>query len=78
VSLVVSVIETLRRIPYLAEHWTPPLSRYSVAVLTRTGTYDTSAATRDFGYRPVMDRDTGMAELKSWIRGTGVIAGSSR
>ncbi|WP_458690727.1 NAD-dependent epimerase/dehydratase family protein [Nocardia tengchongensis] len=78
VALVVSMIENLRRIPYLAERWTPPLSRYSVAVLTRTGTYDTSAATRDFGYRPVMDRDTGMAELKSWIRETGVIAGSSR
>ncbi|MFF0637129.1 NAD-dependent epimerase/dehydratase family protein [Nocardia sp. NPDC004151] len=77
VALVVSVIENLRRVPYLAEHWTPPLSRYSVAVLTRTGTYDTSAAARDFGYRPVMDRDTGMAELKSWIHRTGVIAGST-
>lgn len=78
VALMVSVIENLRRIPYLAEHWTPPLSRYSVAVMTRSGTYDTAAATRDFGYRPVMDRDTGMAELKSWIRGGEVIAGSTR
>ncbi|MGW4119339.1 NAD-dependent epimerase/dehydratase family protein [Nocardia sp. NPDC004711] len=78
VALVVSVIENLRRVPYLAEHWTPPLSRYSVAVMTRSGTYDTSAATRDFGYRPVMDRDTGMTELKSWIRSGEVIAGSTR
>ncbi|MFJ9364606.1 NAD-dependent epimerase/dehydratase family protein [Nocardia sp. NPDC101769] len=78
VALVVSVIENLRRVPYLAEHWTPPLSRYSVAVMTRSGTYDTSAATRDFGYRPVMDRDTGMTELKSWIRSEEVIAGSTR
>ncbi|MGW3540445.1 hypothetical protein ACWDNI_07830 [Nocardia niigatensis] len=46
--------------------------------MTRSGTYDTAAATRDFGYRPVMDRDTGMAELKSWIRGGEVIAGSTR
>ncbi|BAW07790.1 NAD-dependent epimerase/dehydratase family protein [Nocardia seriolae] len=77
VGLIVSAIENLRRIPYLAEHWTPPLSRYSVAVMTRSGPYDTSAATRDFGYHPVMDRDTGMAELKSWLRSTGVIAGST-
>ncbi|GAB0102868.1 NAD-dependent epimerase/dehydratase family protein [Nocardia sp. JMUB6875] len=78
VDLVVSIIENLRRVPYLANHWTPPLSRYSVAVMTRSGTYDTSAATRDFGYHPVMDRETGMAELKSWIRDSGVIAGSTR
>ncbi|GAB2517431.1 NAD-dependent epimerase/dehydratase family protein [Nocardia heshunensis] len=77
-GLIVEVIENLRRVPYLAEHWTPPLSRYSVAVMTRSGTYDTAAATRDFGYRPVMDRDTGMTELKSWIRSAGVIAGSTR
>ncbi|MEC3918227.1 NAD-dependent epimerase/dehydratase family protein [Nocardia sp. CDC160] len=77
VTLVVEIIENLRRIPALATRWTPPLSRYSVAVMTRTGTYDTSAATRDFGYRPVMDRETGMAELKSWIREGGVIAGST-
>ncbi|MVU77799.1 NAD-dependent epimerase/dehydratase family protein [Nocardia sp. ET3-3] len=78
VEVVVAAIENLRRVPYLAEHWTPPLSRYSVAVMTRSGTYDTSAATRDFGYRPVMDRETGMTELKSWIRSGEVIAGSTR
>lgn len=68
VKFAVEVIETLRRAPFLAERWTPPLSRYSVAVMTRTGTYDTSAATRDFGYRPVVDRDLGMEALKTWLR----------
>ncbi|MFJ4655613.1 NAD-dependent epimerase/dehydratase family protein [Nocardia sp. NPDC088792] len=68
VRAIVEIIENLRRVPYLATHWTPPLSRYSVAVMTRSGTYDTAAATRDFGYRPVIDRDTGMTELKSWLR----------
>ncbi|WP_405493394.1 NAD-dependent epimerase/dehydratase family protein [Nocardia sp. NBC_00511] len=77
VGLIVTAIENLRRIPYVAERWTPPLSRYSVAVMTRSGTYDTAAATRDFGYRPVMDRDTGMAELKFWLRSAGVIAGTT-
>ncbi|WP_216897192.1 NAD-dependent epimerase/dehydratase family protein [Nocardia alni] len=68
VEAIVTGIETLRRIPYLAERWSPPLSRYTVAVMTRSGTYDTSAAVRDFGYRPVIDRDTGMAALKDWLR----------
>ncbi|WP_246023797.1 hypothetical protein [Nocardia yunnanensis] len=78
VAAVVAVVENLRRVPYLAEHWTPPLSRYSVAVMTRTGTYDTSAATRDFDYHPVMDRDTGMTALKSWLRTGEVSARTAR
>jgi nucleoside-diphosphate-sugar epimerase len=68
VEALVAVIETLRRIPYLAEHWSPPLSRYTVAVMTRTGTYDTGAATRDFGYAPIVDRQTGMTALLDWMR----------
>ncbi len=68
VEAIVTGIETLRRIPYVAERWSPPLSRYTVAVMTRSGTYDTSAAVRDFRYRPVIDRDTGMTALKDWLR----------
>ncbi len=73
VEAIVGGIETLRRIPYLAEHWSPPLSRYTVAVMTRTGTYDTTAANRDFGYRPVIDRDTGMAALQEWLRASAAL-----
>ncbi|MEV6768940.1 NAD-dependent epimerase/dehydratase family protein [Nocardia sp. NPDC051030] len=68
VNLLVDGIEFLRRTPYIAARWTPPLSRYSVAVMTRTGTYDTAAATRDFDYHPIIDRDRGMTELQSWLR----------
>ncbi|WP_280271893.1 NAD-dependent epimerase/dehydratase family protein [Nocardia wallacei] len=75
VRSAVAVIETFRRVPFVAARWTPPLSRYTVAVMTRTGTYDTSAAARDFGYRPVVDRDTGMAELQKWLRDEGVLPG---
>ncbi|MFI6869286.1 NAD-dependent epimerase/dehydratase family protein [Nocardia sp. NPDC050406] len=78
VWLLVELIENLRRVPYLAARWSPPLSRYSVAVLTRTGTYDIGAARRDLEYRPVVDRDTGMAELKIWLRGGAVISETSR
>jgi nucleoside-diphosphate-sugar epimerase len=67
VRVLVEVIETLRGVPYIAARWSPPLSRYTVAVMTRSGTYDTSAAARDFGYRPVIGRDTGMARLQAWL-----------
>ncbi|MBF6175269.1 NAD-dependent epimerase/dehydratase family protein [Nocardia blacklockiae] len=73
VGLIVGVIETLRRVPFVAARWTPPLSRYTVAVMTRTGTYDVGAAARDLGYRPIMDRDRGMAELQKWLRSQQVL-----
>ncbi|RDI53981.1 NAD-dependent epimerase/dehydratase family protein [Nocardia mexicana] len=75
VHLIVAVIEMLRRIPFVAARWSPPLSRYTVAVMTRTGTYDTSAAARDFGYEPVIDRDTGMRRLQEWMRSGDTTSG---
>lgn len=68
---IVSVIETIWRIPAVAVRWSPPLSRYVVALMTRTATYDTSAATRDFGYQPVVDRATGLTELLAWLETQG-------
>ncbi|NNH70103.1 NAD-dependent epimerase/dehydratase family protein [Nocardia uniformis] len=70
-NAVVAVIETIWRIPYVATRWSPPLSRYVVALMTRTATYDTSAATRDFGYQPVVDRATGLTELLAWLETQG-------
>jgi nucleoside-diphosphate-sugar epimerase len=68
VNALVEVFEAVRRIPAVASRWSPPLSRYSVAVMTRSGTYDTSAAECDLGYYPVIDRETGMARLQAWLR----------
>ncbi len=68
---VVGAVEALWRIPYLKHRYSPPLSRYSVALLTRSSTYDTSAAARDFGYRPVVDQQTGLRTLKQWVAGIG-------
>jgi nucleoside-diphosphate-sugar epimerase len=68
---LVNAVETVWRVPYLAHRYPPPVSRYSVALLTRSGTYDTSAARRDLGYRPVVDQRTGLAELRAWVDGIG-------
>ncbi|MDH2387918.1 NAD-dependent epimerase/dehydratase family protein [Streptomyces sp. HNM0663] len=62
--------DTVWKAPPLARRSSPPLSRYSLALLTRSATYDTSAACRDLAPPPV-DHDTGMAELQAWIDSIG-------
>ncbi|MEV6951177.1 NAD-dependent epimerase/dehydratase family protein [Streptomyces sp. NPDC051183] len=51
----------------------PPLSRYMTALLTRSTTYDTGAARRDFGYDPPRTQADGVQELLRWIHGIGGI-----
>ncbi len=72
-AMAVSMIETVWRIPAIARRWSPPLSRYVVALMTRTATYDTGAAARDFGYAPIVDRDGGLASFLSWLESEGGI-----
>ncbi|MGW6121265.1 NAD-dependent epimerase/dehydratase family protein [Nocardia sp. NPDC055165] len=72
-AAVVATIETIWRIPAVADRWSPPLSRYAVALMTRTATYDTGAARRDLGYVPVVDRDTGLAGFLAWLDEQGGI-----
>lgn len=70
-AAVVAAIETVWRIPAVAQRWSPPLSRYAVALMTRSATYDTGAARRDLGYAPVTDRDTGLTEFLTWLDTVG-------
>ncbi|MFE3101121.1 NAD-dependent epimerase/dehydratase family protein [Nocardia tengchongensis] len=70
-AAIVAAIETVWRIPFVAVRWSPPLSRYVVALMTRTATYDTTAATRDLGYHPIVDRDTGLAGFLTWLESQG-------
>ncbi|MGW8953925.1 NAD-dependent epimerase/dehydratase family protein [Streptomyces sp. NPDC055709] len=58
------------KFPPLARRSSPPLSRYSLALLTRSATYDTSAARRDLT-APVVDHETGMTRLTAWINSIG-------
>ncbi|WP_278261967.1 NAD-dependent epimerase/dehydratase family protein [Nocardia sp. AG03] len=72
-AAVVAVIEAVWRIPAVTNRWSPPLSRYAVALMTRSATYDTTAARTDLGYTPVVDRDTGLAEFLRWLDTQGGI-----
>ncbi|MEV4612995.1 NAD-dependent epimerase/dehydratase family protein [Kitasatospora sp. NPDC049258] len=67
-NALVAAVELLWRVPALADHREPPLSRYSMALLTRSATYSTAAAERDFGYRPVTDQESGLRGLLDWAR----------
>jgi nucleoside-diphosphate-sugar epimerase len=66
VASAVSLIESLWRVPALARRQ-PPISRYGLTLLTRSGTYDTSAAARDFGYAPRVNQHSGLLSLKLWV-----------
>ncbi|MFQ6325128.1 NAD-dependent epimerase/dehydratase family protein [Nocardia sp. CWNU-33] len=77
-AALVNVIETVWRIPAVATRWSPPLSRYAVALMTRSATYDTSAAARDFGYRPIVDRDTGLTGFLAWLETRGGVVELTR
>ncbi|MFJ2821713.1 NAD-dependent epimerase/dehydratase family protein [Streptomyces toxytricini] len=52
----------------------PPLSRYMMALLTRSSTYDTTAARRDLGYTPVRTQEDGLRDLVRWVASQGGVA----
>ncbi len=68
---LVTGVELLWLLPGLSARWERPLSRYSVALVTRSATYRTDAAERDFGYRPVTDQETGLRRLLEWADSIG-------
>ncbi len=49
----------------------PPLSRYMLALLTRSTTYDIGAARRDLGYEPARTRADGLRDLVRWVASVG-------
>ncbi|WP_033822334.1 NAD(P)-dependent oxidoreductase [Kitasatospora sp. MBT63] len=68
---LVASVELLWRVTALAARREPPVSRYSVALLTRSTTYSTAAAERDLGYRAVTDQETGLRRLQEWVESIG-------
>ncbi|MFJ9646108.1 NAD-dependent epimerase/dehydratase family protein [Streptomyces sp. NPDC101206] len=68
-----ATVETLWRLRPDAGTTTPPLSRYMMALLTRSTTYDTTAARRDLGYEAPRTRAEGLRDLAAWVASQGGI-----
>lgn len=66
-----ATVDHLWKLPPLRARVAPPLSRYTVALLTRSTTYDTGAAARDFGYTAETDQETGLRQLAAWVESAG-------
>lgn len=49
----------------------PPLTRYGLALISQTHTYDTSAARSDLGYKPRFSRDEALERYLAWIDAQG-------
>lgn len=52
----------------------PPLSRYMLALLTRSATYDTTAARYDLGYTAPRTQAEGLRALHEWVSAEGGVA----
>lgn len=74
VTAAARVADVIWRLPALAHHRTPPVSAYTIALLTRTATYDTSAARRDLGVEPWISRAEGISRLHTWVDSIGGVA----
>ncbi|MFR9749836.1 NAD-dependent epimerase/dehydratase family protein [Nocardia sp. 004] len=66
-----TVFDTIWKIPGLQERVAPPLSSWTVAALTVSNTYDTTAAQRDFGYSPTVSLQEGMDRYVEWVESIG-------
>ncbi|WKD37039.1 NAD-dependent epimerase/dehydratase family protein [Streptomyces xanthophaeus] len=52
----------------------PPLSRYMMALLTRSATYDTAGARHDLGYAAPRTQEEGLRALRDWVDEVGGVA----
>ncbi|MFD0267552.1 NAD-dependent epimerase/dehydratase family protein [Streptomyces sp. NPDC127106] len=68
-----ATVESLWRLRPDAGTNSPPLSRYMMALLTRSTTYDTGAARRDLGYDAPRTRAEGLRDLADWVTTRGGI-----
>jgi len=71
---LVAVVDTIWKFPLLQDRVSPPISRYSASLLTRSSTYRIDAAKRDFGYKPRVSRTEGLRRLEDWVSSIGGVA----
>ncbi|WP_260610810.1 NAD(P)-dependent oxidoreductase [Streptomyces sp. WAC06614] len=62
-----ATVETLWRLRPGPARTGPPMSRYMMALLTRSTTYDTTAAHRDLGYEAPRTQTEALRDLPTWF-----------
>ena len=67
----VGLIEGLWHVPYLRKNYSPPLSRYSLGMLSQHTTYSVAKARKDFGYDPQYSMSRSLDDFKQWIEAEG-------
>lgn len=72
--LLATLVDWLWTLPALSHHRSPPISRYMASLLICNATYSISAAERDFGYVPIVDRETGLQRILDWLGEGGTAA----
>lgn len=72
--LAAVIIDFIWRLPFLANHRSPPMSRYLASLLIHSATYDITAARNDFDYTPIVDRETGFERIEQWLGDGGTEA----
>jgi nucleoside-diphosphate-sugar epimerase len=66
-----ALVDAVWMLPSLGHRRPPPLSRYSVSLLTCASTYSIAAARRDFGYVPTVSVEEGLVRLVRWVESIG-------
>ncbi|MBF6330770.1 NAD-dependent epimerase/dehydratase family protein [Nocardia transvalensis] len=70
-TLAITIFDTIWKIPGLQDRIAPPLSSWTVAALTVSNTYDTTAAHRDFDYEPTVSLHEGLNRYVEWVHSIG-------
>lgn len=66
------VVEVAHRVAsWVGLGWKMTLTRYSVLSITTDFFFTHAAATRDFGYRPLVGHADGRARTKVWLKTAG-------
>ncbi|MBU1172170.1 MAG: NAD-dependent epimerase/dehydratase family protein [Proteobacteria bacterium] len=69
--MIAGAVGWIWKLPWLEKNHEPPLTKQTVGVLSKSGTYSIAAAARDLGYRPLVSVEEGLTRLKNWITAIG-------
>lgn len=70
-GFAVAFLEALWMLPGMKKRYAPPLSRYSLGLLTLHSSYSIAKAQRDFAYPARVTLEQGLKELKAWTDANG-------